>query len=93
MGFFVLVIATGCVSNKEFILMITQFVNQIEHHPESVFVHADTMARMKRDTLSGITGRFRSIRAFLSRVSPGHTQTRRNLRTQCRDMERSGQTT
>ena len=73
--------------------MITQFVNQIEHHPESVFVHADTMARMKRDTLADATGWFHNIQAFWRRISARQPRVNRNIHVQCGDVKRGCQET
>ena len=67
--------------------MLTQFVNQIEHHPESLFVQADIMARMKRDTVSDITGWFQTIRAFGRRFSVHQPITGRNGHVECRCVE------
>ena len=92
-AFYDIINATGCVINKEFILMITQFVNQIEHHPESLFVQEEIMARMKRDTLSAITKRLHAIRAFWRRILVRQPPAGRNVHAQCGGVERGCQET
>jgi hypothetical protein len=69
--------------------MLTQFVNQIEHHPESLFVQAEIVARIKRDTVSAVTGWFHPIRAFWRRFRVHHQPvTGRNDRVQRGRVER-----
>ncbi len=85
--------ATGRIINKEFILMLTQFVNQIEHHPENLFVQAEIMARIKRDTVSDVTGWFQTIRAFWRKFQVRQPITGRNSRVQCGSVERDCQET
>jgi len=73
--------------------MITQFVNQIEQHPETIFVQAEVTARMKRDTESSIAKRLRAIRAFWLKVAVRQPAASRNIRVQCGGVEQGGQTT
>jgi hypothetical protein len=71
--------------------MITQFVNQIEHHPESLFVQATIMARMKRDMLFTITKRLHAIRAFWRRFSVRRPPGGRNIYVQRGGVKRNCQ--
>jgi len=73
--------------------MITQFVNQIEQHPESLLTQAEIMARMKRDTSDGITGWFHTIRVCWRKVFAGQPATGRSSRIQCEGVERGCQAT
>ncbi len=74
--------------------MITQFVNQIEQHPESLFVQAEIAARMKRDTLSTVAERFHSIWAFWRKIAERQPSAGRNAHVlQCGGMGRGCQET
>jgi hypothetical protein len=77
--------------------MITQFSNQIEYrastHPESLFVQAEIMARIKRDTVSTVTGWFHPIRAFWRRFRVHQPVTGRNDRVQRGCVEQGWQET
>ena len=67
--------------------MITQLVNQIEHHPESLYVQAEVTARMKQGILNDVTGWFHSILAFWRRFFVRRPANDRNERIQCGGME------